>query len=387
MGDQPAMPAVLRRVAAAAAGAVAGLMLTASPAAAQDDQEDRSGQAQTWSVQPAGEDGADGRASFDYQGPAGGSIDDYVQVNNFSEQPLTLRVYSQDAVNTGDGGYTLLPGDQPPADVGAWVGLQEQVTVPARDSVAVPFTLTIPANATPGDHPGGIVAALFTEATDEDGNPVLVDHRVGVRIYLRVTGELTPRLEITNLEASYAAPTVPFTAGEVTVTYTVTNTGNLRLQAGQQLTVRGPFGLAARTVTLERLPEILPGESVTTTATIDQVPPLLLTGELAVQPVPPLAGDPTGDPARAETTTWALPWRELLALVLVGLAVWWTWWRRRLRARRTKALIAEAAADARREALQEASQDAAEETAPDQATADPAASDQDDHKSGHRADR
>lgn len=356
-------PAPPPRRSARAAGMVASvtaglLLLLSGPAAAaqpdDDDQQRPGSDAQTWSVQPADEDGADGRASFEYLADPGASITDYAQVNNFSEQALTLRVYSQDAANTAGGGFTLLPGDQPPTGVGAWAGLDEQVTVPARDSVVVPFSLAVPDNATPGDHPGGIVASLVVERTDEEGNPVLVDHRVGSRIYLRVDGELDPVLQVTDVRPHYTTPTLPFTGGAVTVTYTVTNVGNVRLQGDPSLTVRGPFGLGERTVTLAQLSEILPGESVTTTAQVESVWPLVrLSGEVQVRPVPPLADDPTGQPATGHATVWAVPWRELIAVALLGLAAWWLWWRRRRRQRTTQAMLSEAEAKGRAEARAE----------------------------------
>lgn len=344
---------------AATAAAAACLLTVAGPVAAQDNNGQGQGEpgenAQTWSVQPAGEDGADGRASFDYTAEPAGSITDHAQVNNFSTQPLTLRVYSQDAVNTPTGGYTLLPGDQPPADVGAWIGLDQTVTVPAGDTVVVPFTLTVPDNATPGDHPGGIVTSLTTNATDEQGNPVLVDHRVGARVHLRVNGQLNPALAVSDLHAGYHRTLAPLASGTLTLTYTVTNTGNVRLAGDQQLAVRGLFGLDTRTVPLPDLPEILPGQSITTTTEISAMPLLRLSGDLHIQPQPPphYTNDPPAAPASAQTTTWAIPWPELALLALLGSAVWGSLWRRRRRNRREAARLAAAVATAREQALQE----------------------------------
>lgn len=93
---------------------VAGVAVPASVAVA-----DASPTAQTWSVQPATDDGADGRASWDFELEPGESVDDIAQVNNFGDQPLTFRVYSHDAINAPEGAFTLQPADVAPA-AGCW---------------------------------------------------------------------------------------------------------------------------------------------------------------------------------------------------------------------------------------------------------------------------
>ena len=51
----------------------------------------------------------------------------------------------------------------------------------------LPISVAVPDDAVPGDHPAGIVVALSKE-----GDGVTVTHRVGVRLHLQVTGEITP---------------------------------------------------------------------------------------------------------------------------------------------------------------------------------------------------
>ncbi|TGJ94378.1 hypothetical protein DLJ96_19990, partial [Actinotalea fermentans ATCC 43279 = JCM 9966 = DSM 3133] len=77
-------------------------------------------------------------------------------------------VYASDGVVTADGQFDLLPAGATPVDGGAWITLGEgdtagptqRVEVAAESSVTVPFTVAVPADATPGDHPAGVVAAL-----------------------------------------------------------------------------------------------------------------------------------------------------------------------------------------------------------------------------------
>jgi hypothetical protein len=154
----------------------------------------------TFGIRPATGKGPDSRARFSYSSAPGTVIKDFVAVSNVSDIPLTLRVYAADAFNTSNGGYDLLAFGHPSTDVGAWaVPAKSSVTVPARSTTLVPFTLSIPTKASPGDHSAGIVASLSSEQVDARGARILVDKRVGTRIYLRVPGDLRPELKIDGL--------------------------------------------------------------------------------------------------------------------------------------------------------------------------------------------
>ncbi|MFD0638853.1 WxL protein peptidoglycan domain-containing protein [Catenulispora yoronensis] len=180
------------------------------------------------------------RAAFSYNANAGASVKDTVVVSNFGDQPLTLHVYANDAINTSDGGFDLRPSAEPPKDSGAWVKFDDPKPfqiVPPKSKVELPFTLSVPANATPGDHAAGIVAALTMPSTDGKGNRVNVEQRVGSRIYLRVAGDLKAQLAVTHAVATYHGTWNPLGSGTADITYLITNTGNVRLGAAQSVHV------------------------------------------------------------------------------------------------------------------------------------------------------
>ncbi|MGW4568873.1 hypothetical protein ACWEN3_43220 [Streptomyces sp. NPDC004561] len=101
------------------------LMLSAAPRAAAHPGG--------WSLTPAG--GA--RPSFYAEGAPGTVLQDTVSVTNPGRSPVTVR----------------LRGTGVPA-----VFARSGLTVPARTRAEVPFTLTVPAGAAPGDRSGAIVA-------------------------------------------------------------------------------------------------------------------------------------------------------------------------------------------------------------------------------------
>lgn len=299
---------------------IASLGLTGGVASGQTN-ETRS----SWSVQPATASGADTRPNYTLTLKPGDTVTDYVSVSNLGEQPLTLAVYASDAFNTPQGGFDLLPADQAPVDVGAWVTFNtETVEVPARGSVVVPFTLTVPLNATPGDHVGGIVASRSRPAADGSGNQVLVDYRVGSRVYLRVEGTMAPSLAIEDFKVDYQSAANPISGGDMSITYVVRNTGNVRLSGSQEITVKGPLGLALKTVTLDNMPELLPGAVHDGSVSISGVQPAVrVSAELSLQPIAPADQDvPQLVVVSQSGGVWALPLSiAAIVLAVVGLAV------------------------------------------------------------------
>ncbi|MEV4765877.1 DUF916 domain-containing protein [Micromonospora chokoriensis] len=311
----------------------------------------------TWGVTPSTAKGPNGRPAFTYKLDPGATVTDYVAVANHSARPLTLNLYASDAFTTAQGGFDLLAGGQKPTDVGAWVRFTGgTVTIPSTSRLDIPFTLTVPGNATPGDHAGGIVASLAATAADAQGNQVAVDHRVGARIYLRVTGELQPALTVEDIRVRHTGSLNPLAGGTLTATFTVRNTGNVRLTGQPTLAASGPFGLGRRSVDAAALPEILPGGELTTTVRMTGVPPLFrLTTSAAVTPA--AVGDqvldpqPTADTARV--SVWAVPWPQLVLLALLALVGWALIAARRRRTRQIARAVAAARAEGRAEASRE----------------------------------
>jgi hypothetical protein len=303
----------------------------------------------SWAVAPSTAKGPDGRTHFSYNDiKAGGVVNDYVGITNYSTRPVTFTVYASDGITTTAGSIGLQPASTKPVDVGGWIRVQHTtVTVPARARLNEPFTLDVPADATPGDHVGGVIASV-TQA--QPGGRVARDDRVGVAVYLRVAGPLHPLLSVEGVSTSgYRGTVDPFGGGDTTVTYTVHNTGNVRLSGDQSVSVTGLFGIPLVTVHPPALQDVLPGGSVRITTHVSGIVPLgPLTVRAAVTPVavpgsPHLAVAP--GTASASVSMWATPWPQLVLLLL--LIAGWLLVRRRRRIRRDRQSVALAAAVAR----------------------------------------
>ena len=229
----------------------------------------------SWALAPAGSDEAGGvgnRPDLSYVADPGAVIEDAVTLYNLSNVPLTFKLYATDAFNDDDGQFGLLGSDETPVDVGTWIGLGgEEVPVPARTQVTIPITLTIPENATPGDHVGAVLAANAALTTGDEGQALTLDRRTGTRLYVRVNGPLVPELAIADVRTDYQPSLNPL-SGSATVSYRVENRGNVRLGGTTTASVGGPFGLGRQTGPTTEIPELLPGQSITLEQEFDNVP-------------------------------------------------------------------------------------------------------------------
>jgi hypothetical protein len=292
-----------------------------------------------WSVFPAPAAGAKDksptaqeRSFFTLQGAPGTVLKDKVSVSNLSSKPMTFTLYGADAYNTPrDGGFAVRGNDEKMTDLGSWVSLAAStVKIPARTRADIPFTVTIPAGATPGDHPGAIVA-LDTQVDKAKGKVAVgVRRAVGARVYLKVSGPTLPAMSVEHVTVTHGQPLIPGTGDSTaTISYTLVNRGNVSLNPRVAFTAKGLFGRTLLTRKARTLPlELLPGQSVTLTERWAHAPQfdrvsLRLTATSA-----------RGDLSETGSVHFlAVPWLVTGAVLLV-LAALVAWLVRRVRRRR-----------------------------------------------------
>lgn len=304
------------------------LSITSGPVTAQDapDQPvDTPPTRAPFAVQPSGPDGPGTRDYFVYTLTPGETFGDTVAVSNLGDRPINLVIYPADAFNVRDeGGFTAARDGEPATDVGSWINLRAQTyTLQPGTRIDVPFSITVPEDAEPGDHAGAILATdsdLGSIVASDDPN-LQVRERVGARVYVRVEGPLSPSLRIDRLEVTHSSPSfaVPFfsTPGRAVVRWEISNTGNTRLQPTAVLKVKGLLGRTIQTMPPLELPELLPGSNVVRSEVITGLPPLeKLTVELTVT-----AGDVS---VVGTSSRWVVPWRfvALLLVLLLGALIW-----------------------------------------------------------------
>ena len=283
-----------------------------------------------WTVQTADNTQGIGRANFTYDVAPGTVLSDTMIVVNTGTEPLPLAVYAADAFTASTGEIDVLVDGQPSRDAGTWVAVSSAaLTLNPGDSADVPFTITVPADARPGDHAAGIVTSL----TSRDAAATLsVDRRLGTRINLRVGGELTPAAAVSNVSTRYLPSWNPFDPGRLIVQYDLANTGNTRLTGSETVVTTSPLG--GRTSPTQ-LSEILPGSTVTVEREVPAFSLGWITGSVAVTPEAVGLGAAVLDPVATGFSAAAVPWSlYVLLVVILGVALGAVLLARRVRRRR-----------------------------------------------------
>ena len=334
---------------AAIATAAAGPAALASPSAAAGSARQAAGikpkpkGAISWSVAPASATAPQpGRSIFSYTDiKPGSTISDHVAVINRSAGSVTFNIYATDATGTtAQNVLTLLPTVKTPVDIGSWVTFANHVKrlsiiIPAGQAVIEPFTIAVPGSATPGDHTGGMIAAVGFQRKGANGAVVTMDERIAVPLELRVFGPIHAALSVESISAGFGSTVNPFGDGIASVSYSLHNTGNIRLTGSEAVSVTGPFGMSAKAHHIQ-LPTVLPGDSVRITQHAKGLYPAgPLNAHVHVSPANPKGAPPLSQPlaaANGSASLFAVPWPLIGLLVLLGGGGFGAWrllqWRR-----------------------------------------------------------
>lgn len=198
------------------------------------------------------EDDPKTRSWFVYTLKPNGEVSSSVTIQNKGSESVKLKIYSVDATSNKDGAFTLF-SQGTKNDVGGWITLNtDQVEVEAGSKITVPFTLTIPSLATPGDHVGGI-AIESKEDLNLSTSGVKLVQRLGVRFYITVEGERLENLAIKNIK-------VIESGGQTYLSYSLANTGNINLSPKGSLKIGSVFGSSV--LEMGNLGEVLAGKEI-----------------------------------------------------------------------------------------------------------------------------
>ncbi|MGP3984116.1 COG1470 family protein [Streptomyces sp. KR80] len=267
---------------------------------------------------------ADDRAYFYLEGRPGAVLEDAMAVANTGDRPRTVELRGADADNTRSGAFAVRPPGQS-TDTGAWVSLvRAEVGIPARTRAEIPFTVTVPPDAVPGDHPGAIVVS--------GGGREAV-----TRIHLRVTGPTLSALSVEDVSVAEAG------SGAL-IRYALVNRGNTVLTPRLAVRAEGLFGEVLRRDARALPLELLPGQRVRLTEKWPGPP------ELDAVDITLTARAAGGAHGAATTSYAAVPWFAAGLLLLVpgaGAGAWCAW---RVRRRRRAASTADGGPDRGRDA-------------------------------------
>ncbi|MFD7070157.1 hypothetical protein ACFV97_23325 [Streptomyces sp. NPDC059913] len=227
--------------------------------------------ADTWTARPGvSGSGAGGRPYVYLEGPPGAVLHDRLSVTNPGRSPVTVRLSG-----SGLGGQLRTAA--------------AEVTVPARTRADVPFTVTVPTTAPPGDHPGAIAVRGGGRAVD-------------VRVRLRVAGPTLAALTVEDVAVS----------GRL-IHYTLVNRGNAVLAPRLAVRADGVLGPLLRRPARDLPVRVRPGGRVRLTEPWRERPAFdSATVRLAV-------GAAGGAHDEATVRAVSVPWAPLTAGALLAL--------------------------------------------------------------------
>lgn len=267
-----------------------------------------------WSMIPAITDVGAERSNFSYALEPGETVEDAVMVRNSGATALSLAVYGSDAFTDDAGALDISTAETGSTDVGQWITpATERIEIAPGGIARLPFSVTVPADAQPGEHAG----ALLT-VRQSTGDTVSVDMRYATRVTVAVAGKLTAGLSLDDASLAVTTGFWPWEPASAHVSYGVHNTGNTRLSAAQLITAPGVelYSTPGADAGLATLSELLPDAVVAVDATVDGLSAWSPLADVSVSVSPTVLAGAGGATLAAE--------QQQLALSATAIAPgWW----------------------------------------------------------------
>ncbi len=292
----------------------------------------------SFSLTPIAASGATPRTAFRYDALPGQTINDSVVLANQTGQLEDFQIWASDGYNTTVGGaFALRPLGYPMTGVGTWVNTHLGSAVyglAGNTSVTINFSVTVPANATPGLHAGGIEALNVTPVAQPTRGPAhFVIHRgIGAAVFVDVAGPVRPAAAVSGISVNSSVPAIGFGSSSADVSFQLENTGNTLLTGKAVATVTDLFGTTVKTFAPVGVAAFVPGGRFTV-----QEPTWTNLPFIGPETVHVTFTSTGMREATAQSTFWIFPWLlVLLILLFLGHVIWRLIVWRRKRAGTTK---------------------------------------------------
>jgi hypothetical protein len=196
------------------------------------------------------------RTYFTLQMAPGSSADEQVRVTDTAGNPIDVLVNAVDGLTSTNSGAVYANRQDPVSKTGTWVTPSvSTLTVSPTSTQDVDFTVTVPPDATPGDHLAGIAFEDASPTTTGQGVQVTTVVRSVIGVLVQVPGPAAFDMSVSG------ASIQPLTAGNLPSI--VVDLGDIGQKLGKpdlNVTLNGPDGY---THTVSRqLDTLLPGDSI-----------------------------------------------------------------------------------------------------------------------------
>ena len=145
-------------------------------------------------IQPAHQPSGQG-AYFSYEMEAGETTTDHAVIINSGTDALALRLYAADGITAINGSTAFATADEQRTGPSSWLSVDvSEVQVAAGGRATVPFTVSVPGDASSGDYVAGWVIEAPPKAGAAGGVGTTVHERAGVAVVVRVPGPTEEKL-------------------------------------------------------------------------------------------------------------------------------------------------------------------------------------------------
>ncbi len=136
------------------------------------------------------------RNQFLYELEPGDEIQDAITIVNSSDTQKTILIYPADGMSNNDGSFALKQKAETMTEVGSWIILEKtEITLPAKEKETIPFLVKVPEEGVDvGEHAGGILIQAKEEGKENQGG-VTLSMRVGIRMYIKIPGEIIKKIK------------------------------------------------------------------------------------------------------------------------------------------------------------------------------------------------
>lgn len=184
----------------------------------------------------------------------GDRIERTITVRNPNDFVMRVKAEFQDFKVTTGNNIQWIPDDiENPSGLRDWIDISTEVfSLKPGGEITIPFTITVPRDATPGGHYSAVFYTPVLESTSGGGNVGAVP-RVGSLIILNVKGDVIKTGELVDFQS----PRFIF-SGLVPFTFSFLNTGTTHFETEGKVEIKSIFG-GKKTVLEARNKFVYPG--------------------------------------------------------------------------------------------------------------------------------
>lgn len=187
----------------------------------------------------------------------GDVINQAIKVRNESNATTTYYLSAERFVAGGEAGSPQFVGGED-IDLASWIKFPfSSISIPAGQTIEVPFTIAVPNYAGPGGHYAAIFLSTVPPEAKAGGSQVSIASRIGTLVLIKIAGEVKEQAEITEFSTSSKT----YDALPVTFITRVKDSGNVHLKPAGTILIKNMWGsVAAKVAVNETGGNVLPDQ-------------------------------------------------------------------------------------------------------------------------------